>query len=216
MPSGIRAVEAVRSAAALYADPYPVQDLVERFRLGPLSGRPFRRLSGGEQQRVGLAVALIGRPDLLLLDEPTSGMDPVMRRDTWEVLRECADQGATVVVTTHQIDEAEAVADSVALIAHGRTVVQDSPANLTRGTALLEFSAAPGHDTLALASKSRTVVETTRGRYRVEAPDDAGLLEAVVQWCAARGTAPTDVVLRRRSLEDVVLDLIEWNGSDEH
>jgi ABC-2 type transport system ATP-binding protein len=215
LPSGVRAVEAVRSAAQLYANPYSVAELIERLDLGRLSRRPFRRLSGGEQQRVGLAVALVGRPELLLLDEPTSGMDPVVRRDTWELIRDVADQGATVVVTTHQIDEAAAVADEVALIASGRCVVQDSPAHLTRGSSVLEFTATPALDLRTFASDGHRVVEATPGRYRVESNDDAGLLEAVVAWCTEQGTSPTEVVTRRRSLEDVVIELIEWDGSDE-
>jgi ABC-2 type transport system ATP-binding protein len=210
----MRAVEAIRSAADLYADPYPVDELVERLRLGDVGRRPFRRLSGGEQQRVGLAVALVGRPHLLLLDEPTSGMDPATRKETWDLLTELAVAGTTVVVTTHQIDEAEAVADHVVLIAAGRTVAEGRPHALSGDAPTVRFEAAPG---LPIATLTAGVArEDSPGRYVVvgaRGRADADLMAAVLAWCGTNSVVPSQLTAGRPSLESAVLDLVDWTAT---
>jgi ABC-2 type transport system ATP-binding protein len=136
--SGARADEMLTHMARLHAHPLEPDVLVERLSLGDCGRTPYRRLSGGQQQRLSLAMALIGRPELLFVDEPTAGMDPHARRATWQLLREVRDAGATVVLTTHFMDEAEKLADEVHIIDRGRLVASGTPAELTAGEQSLE------------------------------------------------------------------------------
>ncbi len=129
--SGARAREMLEHTAALHAYPLPIEMLVQRLGLGECGRTPYRRLSGGEQQRLALAMAIVGRPELVFVDEPTAGMDPHARRTTWEVLRELRAAGVTVVLTTHHMDEAERLADQIYIIDRGRLVGAGSPAELT-------------------------------------------------------------------------------------
>jgi ABC-2 type transport system ATP-binding protein len=218
IPSGLRAVEAVRAAAALYARPTPWEPLCERLGLRELGRRPYRRLSGGEKQRVGLAVAIIGRPELLILDEPTSGMDPLHRQQTWELLAELRDAGTTVIITTHQIDEAESVADEIALLANGRLVGQGSPSDFTANARyVVTFDAAPGLALGELVTISTAGIdearETAPGRYRVSAVAESGVLAAVQRWSQDAGTDLVGLRAGRTSLEDVVLGLVDWGAT---
>ena len=107
--------------------------LAERLGLGDCGRTPYRRLSGGQQQRLGLAMAIVGRPEIVFVDEPTAGMDPQARRTTWELLEELRDDGVTVVLTTHYMDEAERLADQIHIIDHGRLIASGTPEELTRG-----------------------------------------------------------------------------------
>jgi ABC-2 type transport system ATP-binding protein len=136
--SGIRAVELLRYLAGLYANPLPVTALVERLGLTDCAKIPYRRLSGGQQQTVNLAGALIGRPELVFLDEPTAGMDPHARRATWLLLRELRANGVTMLLTTHAMDEAEALADQVFIVDRGRVTISGTVRQLTKSGGSLE------------------------------------------------------------------------------
>lgn len=129
--SGVRALEMLRHLARMHAHPLDVDELAERLGLAECGRTPYRRLSGGQQQRLGLAMAIVGRPELVFVDEPTAGMDPHARRTTWQILRDLAAAGVTVVLTTHQMDEAERLADLIHILDHGRLVASDTPAALT-------------------------------------------------------------------------------------
>ncbi len=128
-----RAEEMLRHLARLHAHPLDVAVLVERLALDECGRTPYRRLSGGQQQRLGLAMALVGRPELVFVDEPTAGMDPHARRATWDLLRELRDDGVTVVLTTHHMDEAERLADRIHIVDRGRLVASGTAAELTDG-----------------------------------------------------------------------------------
>jgi len=136
--SGIRAGELLRYLAGLYASPHDVDALVERLDLGALLRTPYRRLSGGQQQAVNLAASLVGRPELVFLDEPTAGMDPHARRATWALLEQLRSDGVSLVLTTHAMEEAEALADQVVILDRGRVAVAGTVAELTRTGASLE------------------------------------------------------------------------------
>jgi ABC-2 type transport system ATP-binding protein len=136
--SGIRAGELLRYLAGLYAHPQDVDGLVARLNLGPVLRTPYRRLSGGQQQAVNLAAALVGRPELVFLDEPTAGMDPHARRATWRLLEELRAAGVTILLTTHAMEEAEALADRVFILDRGRVAVAGTVAELTRAGQSLE------------------------------------------------------------------------------
>ena len=114
--SGARADEMLRHMAKLHAHPLDVDALIERLGLGSCGRTTYRRLSGGQQQRLALAMAVVGRPELVFLDEPTAGLDPQARRATWDLVRDLRADGVTVVLTTHHMDEAEQLADDVAII----------------------------------------------------------------------------------------------------
>lgn len=129
--SGARALEMLDHVARLHAHPLDTGALAERLGLHECGRTPYRRLSGGQQQRLSLAMALVGRPELLFVDEPTAGLDPHARRTTWDLLREARAAGATVVLTTHFMDEAERLADRVHILDHGRLVASGTPAELT-------------------------------------------------------------------------------------
>ena len=136
--SGIRAGELLRYLAGLYAHPQDVDGLVARLNLRPVLRTPYRRLSGGQQQAVNLAAALVGRPELVFLDEPTAGMDPHARRATWRLLEELRTAGVTILLTTHAMEEAEALADRVFILDRGRVAVAGTVAELTRTGETLE------------------------------------------------------------------------------
>ena len=134
--SGIRPRELLRYLASLYANPQPVDTLVDALHLGDFVTTPYRRLSGGQQQAVNLAGALIGRPEFVLLDEPTAGMDPHARRRTWAVIRQLADAGVGVLLTTHAMDEAAQLADHVWIMDAGRITISGTVPELTAEASL--------------------------------------------------------------------------------
>jgi ABC-2 type transport system ATP-binding protein len=136
--SGIKAIELLRYLSGLYANPLPVTALVERLGLTDCAKLQYRRLSGGQQQAVNLAGALIGRPELVFLDEPTAGMDPHARRATWLLLRELRANGVTMLLTTHAMDEAEALADHVFIVDRGRVTISGTVRQLTKSGGSLE------------------------------------------------------------------------------
>jgi ABC-2 type transport system ATP-binding protein len=213
--SGVHAEEMLRHIAALHAHPLDVPMLVERLGLGSCGRTPYRRLSGGQQQRLGLAMAVVGRPELVFVDEPTAGMDPQARRDTWTLLEELRTDGVTIVLTTHYMDEAERLADQVHVIDHGRLVTSGSPFELTR---------AGGHSTIRLVVTEpfppqapewlqRTLGPDTDVRalnaqsLLITGPADASTLAKVSAWCEEHGVLPESLSMGQRTLEDVFLQL---------
>lgn len=129
--SGVRPRELLNYLAGLYATPLPPDALIERLGIGGFAETPYRRLSGGQQQLVNLAGAIVGRPQLVFLDEPTAGLDPHARRAVWQLIRDLRDGGVAVVLTTHDMDEAEQLADRVYLLDAGRLVTEGTVAELT-------------------------------------------------------------------------------------
>src|SRR5579859_8153189 len=127
--------EALHLFAAFYPDAEDPDSLLDQLQLGEVAGTRFRQLSGGQKQRLSLGLALVGRPHLVFLDEPTAAMDPQGRRDTWNVIRALRDKGTTVLLTTHFMDEAEQLAGRVAIVDRGRLVALDSPAALRHAVA---------------------------------------------------------------------------------
>jgi ABC-2 type transport system ATP-binding protein len=209
---GARAEEMLRHTATLYADPVDVDLLMERLGLGSCGRTPYRRLSGGQQQRLSLAMAVVGRPELVFLDEPTAGLDPQARRATWDLMRELRADGVTVVLTTHYMDEAEQLADDVAIIDSGKVVAQGSPEELCRGGAenTLRFTGRPGLDLSSLLKAlpaGSAAPEPAPGTYRLTGDVGPQLLATVAAWCAQHGVMPDRISVERHTLEDVFLDL---------
>jgi ABC-2 type transport system ATP-binding protein len=137
LPSGARALSLLHRVSRFYARPHDVTTLADRLGIRAYARTAVRRLSGGQRQRLALALALVGRPELVFLDEPSAGLDPQARLAVWELVREARDAGTSVVLTTHAMDEAERLADRVAILAAGRLVACGTPAELThRGQSL--------------------------------------------------------------------------------
>ncbi len=210
--SGARPGEMLRHVAALHAHPLDPDAVMELLGLDACRRTTYRRMSGGEKQLLALGLAIIGRPELIFLDEPTAGLDPHARRRTWDLIRALRADGVTVVLTTHLIDEAEALADLVHIVDHGRVIARGTPDELTRSGAggALTFRAATGLPLGALGSalpSGTTAVEDSPGLYRVTGPMVPTTLAAVTSWCADLGVMPEGLAVERRSLEDVFLDL---------
>jgi ABC-2 type transport system ATP-binding protein len=129
--SGVRALEMLRYVATLYAHPLDLTMLVDRLDLHSCGRTPYRRLSGGQKQRLSFALAVVGRPEIAFLDEPTTGLDPHGRREIWQMIRELRDDGVTVVLTTHAMDEAERLSDQIYVMSAGKVIASGSPDVLT-------------------------------------------------------------------------------------
>ncbi len=213
--TGARAEEMLHHIAALHAHPLPVPLLVERLGLEDCGRTPYRRLSGGQQQRLSLAMAVIGRPELLFVDEPTAGMDPQARRDTWGLLEELRGDGVTTVLTTHYLEEAERLADLVHIIDRGRMIASGTPFDLTRGTGnstirLVVTRPFPEHapESLQATLGPPTQVHTLNEySLLVTGPADATTLGKVSAWCEEVDVLPESLSLGQRTLEDVFLQL---------
>ncbi|TJZ51112.1 ABC transporter ATP-binding protein [Streptomyces piniterrae] len=210
--AGARAEEMLRHTATLHAHPVDVDALIERLGLGSCGRTPYRRLSGGQQQRLALAMAVVGRPELVFLDEPTAGLDPQARHATWDLVRELRRDGVSIVLTTHFMDEAEQLADDVAIIEGGRVIAQGSPEELCRGGAenTLRFTGRPGLDVASLLKAlpaDSVAAELAPGTYRVQGKVDPQLLATVASWCAQNGVLPNAIAVERHTLEDVFLEL---------
>jgi ABC-2 type transport system ATP-binding protein len=206
------ALEMLRLFASYARRPHDPAAMLETVGLAEVAGTAVKRLSGGQQQRLSLALALVGRPQLVFLDEPTSGMDPQSRRRTWELIRQLRADGVSVVLTTHFLDEAEDLADSVVVIDSGRLVAEGSPAELTRAGAegQIRFRAVPNLPLgllLVELPPGSAAREEQPGRYLVTGDVTPQFLATLTAWCAAQEVLAEDLAVERRTLEDVFLDL---------
>jgi ABC-2 type transport system ATP-binding protein len=210
--TGATARELLRLFATYAAQPQDPETLLRAVGLTEVAGTAVKRLSGGQQQRLSLALALVGRPELVFLDEPTSGMDPQARRGTWELVRAMRADGVSVVLTTHFLDEAEQLADHVVVVDAGRVVAAGSPAELTRAGAegQIRFRAVPALrleslvNALPAGSAAR---EDEPGRYVVTGDVTPQFLATLTAWCANQHVLAEELAVERRSLEDVFLEL---------
>lgn len=196
--------------ASYYADPRPTPDLLELVGLSVVSRTPWRRLSGGEQQRLSLALALVGRPEVAFLDEPTSGVDPEGRTTVRQVVGALRSEGVGVLLTTHELAEAERLADRVLILRTGRLVAAGTPSQLAAaaGRPEVRFAARAGLDTGDLGQVlDAPATETEPGRYLVAAPASPELVTALAAWLGGRG-ATLEELRTGRSLEEVYLGLV--------
>jgi ABC-2 type transport system ATP-binding protein len=204
LPGEARVGEVLHLVRRSYADPWPLDDLVATTGIGGLLGRDVDALSGGQRQRVLLALALAGQPPLLLLDEPTSAMDVEGRRAFWATMRDLAARGTTVVFATHHLEEADAVADRVVVMAGGRIVADGPSAGLRSAVAgrTVRFSAPDG----ATFDRVPGVTGASRlgGTVALATTD----VEATLRGLLADGVPLADLEVRGASLEDAVLSLV--------
>jgi len=203
--------EALARLSSLYTRPAPPEELIALVGLGEKAGARIKTLSGGQRRRLDLAAALAGHPELVFLDEPTTGFDPAARREAWDLVTRLAAEGTSVLLTTHYLDEAQRLADRVAVIAGGRIVAEGDPASLGgRATAEARILfRRPDGDLPALPGA--TVV--TRGEtVEVTAADLVPALHALTAWAIDGGRELTGLEVVRPTLEDVYLALVGETG----
>jgi ABC-2 type transport system ATP-binding protein len=207
-----RAAEMLNLVASYAARPLDPAWLLDTLGLTDAAKTTYRRLSGGQQQRLALGCAIVGRPELVFLDEPTAGMDAHARLVVWELIDALRRDGVTVVLTTHQLKEAEELADHIVIIDRGLAVAAGTPAELMRSGAedQLRFTAPRRLDLALLISalpEGYRVKEQAPGEYLVEGTIDPQVLATVTAWCARLNILATDMRVEQRSLEDVFLDV---------
>jgi ABC-2 type transport system ATP-binding protein len=212
VPTTARAGEYLRVMASFYARPLDPAGLLEVLGLSGSARTPYKHLSGGQQQRLSLAAAIIGRPELVFLDEPTAGLDPQARHATWELVEGLRTAGTAVILATHHMDEAERLADKVVIVDHGQVVASGPPAELTGSDGQLRFRAEAGLDVaglLAALPAGAVAKESPAGHYLVEVGGrvDPQLIASVTAWCAERGVLARDLQIESRTLEDLFLEL---------
>lgn len=217
--------EVLALAAGCYRQPRPVPEVIEMIGLTEATDTRVGALSGGQARRVALGLGVIGRPELLFLDEPTTGFDPTARRSFWDLISSLGAQGTTVLLTTHYLDEAEHLADRVGVMAAGRMIAEGTPAELigTVGGSTVSFTlpgAPQGAPADALDAPERAVEElaavvagrvthTGGGRIEIATGVPTADLAAVTAWAVAHGVELPDLAVTRSTLEDVFLRLGE-------
>ena len=210
---GIRPLEALQLFASYYEDPDDPERLLDLLGLESARGTLVRRMSGGQQQRLSLALALIGRPSLVFLDEPTAGMDPHARLTTWGLVGELKARGVTVVLTTHAMDEAEQLCDRVGIVDRGHLVALGTPADLVLHSEAdgTRFGAIPGLDVadlaIALGVPVMAVREGRPGEYVIDVPATPASIALLAEWLRDRGVLLRELRAGTQSLEDVFLRL---------
>jgi ABC-2 type transport system ATP-binding protein len=215
LPDQLTVGEVLDLFASFYPHPVPWPGLVERLGLTEKKNSWVSKLSGGQLQRVFIALALINRPKLVFLDELTTGLDPQARRSIWDLMREIRTGGCTVVLTTHAMEEAETLCDRVAIVDHGKVVALDTPAALVRNLgaeARVLFTTHSPLDPQALkALDGATRVERDGDRVivygRAPQPGQPALIGEVVNWLSAQGADFGDIRMEQPNLEDVFLQL---------
>jgi ABC-2 type transport system ATP-binding protein len=215
---GIRAIEMLRLYAGYHARPADPDELLTRVGLTRRSRSMWRQLSGGEQQRLSLALALVGHPRVAFLDEPSAGVDVSGRRLVRKNVRSLADDGVAVLLTTHDLAEAEHVADRVVIIDHGQVIAAGRPSELTAGAehAEIRFGAPGGLDVSALgAALAAEVTEETPGEYLVASAPTPTAVAQITAWLAERDLPLADLRAGRHRLEDVFLALTAAGDSDD-
>ncbi|MDO4908494.1 MAG: ABC transporter ATP-binding protein [Corynebacterium sp.] len=211
---GIRVGEMIKLIASYSDNPLDPDWLLEVVGLEKHKKTSYRRLSGGQQQRLSLACALIGRPELIFLDEPTAGMDAQSRLAVWDLIQAFKKDGMSVVLTTHLMDEAEALADDVVIIDHGSVVAHGSPDSLMNSSS--KFIKLTTATPLDLSSFNQDLQHTYPNlrleairplSYRIESEADPQIIESISHAAATQDVLITDLTVDHRSLEEVFLSI---------
>jgi ABC-2 type transport system ATP-binding protein len=203
-------VEALTQRSGLYDRPRRVDDVVGLVGLEAKAGSRVKTLSGGQQRRLDLGLALVGDPELIFLDEPTTGFDPSARREAWVVVRDLCAEGRTVVLTTHYMDEAQALADTVVVLAGGRVVASGPPDTLggrDRGVSTIRFVPPDGVGLADLPLAEGVEARMRAGYVEFAVAEPTAALHSLTRWALDRGEGLDGLAVERPSLEDVYLAL---------
>jgi len=207
----IRVREALELFASFYPDPADGVALATRLGLAEKLDAQYRHLSGGQKQRLAVALALIGKPEIAVLDELTTGLDPQARREVWELVESVREEGVTIVLVTHFMDEAERLCDRIAVIDAGRVVATDTPAGLAvgarRGQVMRFRTDGDGARVTALLEGLDSVEEARVDRGEIVVRGREDVVVDVVLALAEAGVRPVDVEVARTSLEDAFVQL---------
>lgn len=202
----------VREALGIYGSAYParlpIDDLIQMVGLEGKADARIKTLSGGQQRRLELALGLVGDPDLVFLDEPTTGFDPSARRQAWGVLESLKSLGKTILLTTHYMDEAQHLADRIAVIDHGRIVAEGTPDTLggrNDAVALIRFLPPSGVDPRSIPVPGIRAVGG--GAVQLETDSPTRALHELTAWAVREGIELRRLAITRPSLEDVYLEL---------
>jgi ABC-2 type transport system ATP-binding protein len=207
--------ESIELYSAAYPSPLPVDEAVGLVGLEEARNKRIRTLSGGQRRRLDLALAVAGDPELIFLDEPTTGFDPSARRHSWELIENLRSLGKTILLTTHYMDEAQHLADRVGVLARGRIVAEGPPdvlAGRENGTAVIRFRLPSG---VGVADLPLTGIEFEAGHERfvsLRTDHPTGALRPLLDWAAGRGEELEGFTVTRPTLEDVYLELTEAEG----
>lgn len=226
LPNAMHPIPLLEHISTMYTDPYPVEELAERLGIDAFNGTTIRRLSGGQKQRVSLAAALIGRPDVLFLDEPSAGLDPQSRNVVFDIIREQRELGTAIVLTTHLIDDAQKLADYVYIIENGTTVQEGTVSELiaSDGTNRLQYSLnaptltceqlLPAHLRAGVEliekvpyTPARDGAPSVPGEYELVGTLRPEHLAAFTSALAERYLMPISLTMEPKTLEDVFLDI---------
>jgi ABC-2 type transport system ATP-binding protein len=199
--------------AGYYPDPRPVGDVLDMVGLSGKADARVKTLSGGQQRRLDVGLGIIGQPELLFLDEPTTGLDPSGRRATWELIRQLGAEGATVILTSHYMDEVEALASRVAVVARGQIVASGTPDSIggrDAGLVTIRFRLPDGVSAAELPVPSAAA----DGEVEIRTEDELPVLHALTGWAIDRGIGLPGLSVQRITLEDVYLRLTRDPGED--
>ncbi|MEU4535621.1 ABC transporter ATP-binding protein [Streptosporangium sp. NPDC023825] len=209
LPEKLKVWEALDLYASFYRNPANWEELLERVGLAGKRDTPYGKLSGGQQQRLSIALALIGNPRVAILDELTTGLDPQARRDTWELIERVREDGVTILLVTHFMEEAERLCDRLALIDSGRVVAMDSPSGLIAqvgGQQTIRFRLSGPLDDSRLRALPE-VTRVSRSGGQVAVTGTGNLLLAVTTVLSTAGVTPTDLRMEQATLDDAFLSL---------
>jgi ABC-2 type transport system ATP-binding protein len=208
--------EVIELFSGYYPHPRPVDEVIEIVGLQEKRDERVKKLSGGQQRRLDVAVGLAGDPDLLFLDEPTTGFDPTARRNAWAMIKNLTDLGKTVFLTTHYMDEAQYLAGRVAIIVGGKIVVEGPPAELVHReetTTLIRFVVPPGAP--ALPSELDGAGVMTAGVFELHSSEPARVLNVLTNWALDNKVELDGLTVTRPTLEDVYLDITAKAAAEE-
>lgn len=209
LPEKLKVWEALDLYASFYRNPMPWVTLLERVGLTDKRDTPYGKLSGGQQQRLSIALALIGSPRVAILDELTTGLDPQARRDTWELIEQVREDGVTILLVTHFMEEAERLCDRLALIDSGRIVAVDSPSGLIAKSGdrqTVRFRPSGPLDDSVLRALPE-VTEVKHGGEHITVVGTGDLVLAITMALAAANVVPADLRVEQATLDDAFLSL---------
>ena len=212
MPGELTVSELVELYASYFPTPRPVAETIDLVGLADQRDARAARLSGGQRRRLDVALALIGDPELVFLDEPTTGFDPSARHHAWEVIAHLSEIGKTVFLTTHYMEEAQVLADRVAVIVAGSIVAEGTPETLggrDKVPSDISFQPPPGVGTSDLPAELAAAAKLRESRIHLRSEHPARTLYALSGWALERGLALDDLTVGRPTLEDVYLQLTE-------